>query len=370
MTRDDIKILKKYRSYPSITIIAPTHRTMPDRLKDPIKVKDLVNQATNMLLNEFDKRDVSGLINSLNELAGQIDFSKTLDGIAFFVNKNIAIAYDLPFKVEEKVCINRQFEIRELLRTLNRSKLYWILSISKKPARLFKATLGYIDEIIDSQEMQENMKGFPFQLNYDVTSDRELLAVGTGYKDSTYLTQFDKEFLRQLDNLLAPYLSNNGPLIILGTEKNRAYFQEVTKHKNLIVGQVEGDFSNSTIQEIQNVVEKIIKEDLNHETEKILKLFNEAIGDLKFSSGLKDTWHKAIEGRIDTLLIEDNYSVPGSINKDNNEFIVLYDHNVPLVETDIVDDLIDEVLARDGKVVFVKDGQLKDHDHVASILRY
>lgn len=371
MTRDDIKNLKKYQGYPSITILAPTHRTIPDRLQDQIKTKDLISKAVNILLNEFDKAKVLPIAKTLDDLVNKVDFSKTLDGLAFFVNKDIALVYYLPYKIKEKVSISNAFETKDLLSALNKAQFFWILALSKNPTRLFKANLEHIEEIIDSPELQNQMKGFPYKHNYEVTSDRKELAYATGDLDAKYLTDLDKEFMIEVDNLLNKHIQKeNLPLIILGTQKNRSSFNKISSHKDKIVGQIEGDFDKASILDIEKEVQKVIKEYYKNKQTEALNLLDQAVGQLKFSSGLEDTWHKALEGRIKTLLVEQNYQAFGTINKENPENLVLYDHQVPFGQYDIVDDLIEQVLSHDGEIIFLDDQKLKDYNHVASILRY
>ena len=47
MNRHDIRLLQAVRLYPSVTITLPTHRTSPDNKQDPIRVRNLVTEATN-----------------------------------------------------------------------------------------------------------------------------------------------------------------------------------------------------------------------------------------------------------------------------------------------------------------------------------
>ncbi len=376
MTRDDIKELKKYQGYPSITVIVPTHRTIPEKLKDPIKVKNLIGKATDILLNEFDKREMSSITKSLDELESKINFSQTLDGLAFFVNKDIALLYYLPFKVTEKVSVSSSFDTRDLIKAINRAQPFWILALSKKPTRLFKANLGYIQEIIEPQEAidiktQKPIQGFPYKHDYEVTSDSKQLAYGSGMINSGYITALNKEFMLEIDNLLSQYLQKEDlPLIIMGTDKDRSEFVQTSKHKDNIVGQIEGAFNETSILEIEKEVVKTIKAYQKEQREEALKLLDESVGDSKVSSGLKETWYQALQGRVRILLVEQSYKVFGTINTDNPEFIVLYDERVPFSESDLIDDLIDKVIEHNGKVIFVDDNKLEKYDHVAAILRY
>lgn len=372
MTPDDIKKLQEHQGYPSVTILIPTHKKMPERMQDPIRVKNLISQATDRLLQEFEKSDVLNIIRAIDELAQSIDYTKVLNGLAFFVNNNFAKLYNLPFDINEKVVIDTNFSTRDIVKALNKVTNYWVISLSQKPARLFKGTGNTLEEIIDPIELQQNMKGFPFQWNYDVTSDREILALDSGDLDSVYLSEQLTHFMHQVDNLLEKYVSaNKWPIILLGVEKNRAYYTKITKYKGQIVGEAEGDFSRIPVQEIAKVTEPLINNYLKNQEENILKLFKESVSNKNTAFGIKKVWQEAQNGRVNILLIDENFSMPGSINSDNPDLIVLAENeSIPGISDDLINDLIEIVIAKGGKVIFVKPNSLEEFEHVAAILRY
>ena len=66
MNRHDVMVLQQMNGYPSLTITLPTHRTSPDNRQDPIRVKNLVSQASDRLLGEFSKREVEPLLTQVH----------------------------------------------------------------------------------------------------------------------------------------------------------------------------------------------------------------------------------------------------------------------------------------------------------------
>lgn len=373
MVREDVKKLQEFKGYPSITILVPTHRTMPGRMQDPIRVKDLIGQATDRLLEEFEKREVLSLIRTLDELERNIDYTKVLDGLAIFVSSEYSHVFDLPFEISEKVIIDSSFYLRDVIKGMNRSPNYWVLSLSHKPTRLYQGVRDNLKEIVDPVELQRNMQGFPFEYNYDVTSGRELLALATGDLDAKYRDdQYKIHFFRLVDDLFSKYyVTNQWPIILLGTKDNRAYFEQVTKHKGAIAGQIEGDFNRTPTKEIGELTSIKIAEYLQRERKEVLEMFNEAIGKLRHAFGVRELWRLAQEGRIQFLLVEEGFTQPASVNEDDPDLIFTYvDSTLPGISDDIVDSIIDEVLDKGGNVYFVDPGSLKEYENIAAILRY
>lgn len=121
MNRADLQTIQSYQGYPSLTITLPTHRTSPDNKQDPIRVRNLVTQMTNRLLEEFSRREVEPLLKALDELVNEIDYRYTLDGLVIFVNQDVAQKHYLPFTLPERVIIDENFFTRDLVFALNRS---------------------------------------------------------------------------------------------------------------------------------------------------------------------------------------------------------------------------------------------------------
>jgi len=372
ITKQDIKKLQEHQGYPCVSLFIRTHKTMPEKLQDPIRVKDMIKEATEKLFAEFEKGEVLDLVKALDNLSSQIDYTNSLDGVALFVSRDFARAYIMPFVAQSKIVIDKIFATKELVRGMSISKPYWVLSISHKPARLFKGQGSHLVEVIDSPELVQNMQGFPFQLNYEVTSDREKEAYGVGDLDASYLSHQLDQFMHQLDDQLAKKLVHEHlPLVIMGTPKNRAEFEKITKFKKDIIAQIEGDYTHLSVPEIENIVNKHMAEYFAKEEARTIANFTEAVGKEHCVFGIKDVWRQALNGKIRALIIEENYEAPAYIDVKNPDEIILYDKsNVPGGNQDLTDDIVNRVFHSKGQVHFVKEGALAKFEKVAAILWY
>src|SRR5208283_4556324 len=101
--RSELKRLQGQQDYPSISLLAPTHRTAPANKKDRIVVKNLAAEGLKRLHDEFKKRDVASLVQNLNKLVDQVDWEHSLEGLALFAGRDVATAIPLPFKVKARV---------------------------------------------------------------------------------------------------------------------------------------------------------------------------------------------------------------------------------------------------------------------------
>src|SRR5215471_7044563 len=142
--RSELKRLQGLRDYPSLSLLAPTHRTAPAKKKDRIVVKNLATEGRDRLQSEFKKREVAGLVQNLNRLVDRVDWKHSLEGLALFANRDVATAIQLPFRPRARVVIDETFATRDLVYTLNRAPRYRVLVLTEKPTRMFDATTNVL----------------------------------------------------------------------------------------------------------------------------------------------------------------------------------------------------------------------------------
>src|SRR5262245_16005390 len=94
--RSELKRLQSRREYPSMSLLAPTHRTHPANRKDRIVVKNLAAEGLERLHGEFQKREVAGLVQNLNRLVDRVEWKHLLEGLALFASRDVATAVKLP----------------------------------------------------------------------------------------------------------------------------------------------------------------------------------------------------------------------------------------------------------------------------------
>ena len=153
LSRADLKTYQAHRDYPSISILAPTHRTAPANKQDPIKVKNLVGKAIKRLHAEFPKREVAGVVKNLTALVKNVDWQHTLEGLALFASRDQALSVTLPFKVKPRAMIDETFATRDLVYAYNRAEPYRVLVLGHT-AQLFEAW---------TTVLEEQTTGFPLQ---------------------------------------------------------------------------------------------------------------------------------------------------------------------------------------------------------------
>ncbi len=361
MNRGEVKLLQQINGYPAVTITLPTHRTSPENQQDPIRVKNLVDQATKRLLEEFNKREIAPLLDRLDKLAEGIDYRHTLDGLALFANHNVARAVQLPFTLGENVNIGKTFLTRNLVFAMNRTPRYWTLVLSEKPTRLYESNR---DVLIEVQE-----GGFP--ITHEGPGGEQSLPGGFGIEKTTDRDEFHRKFFRQIDATLKPFLADDPlPMVVVGVDRFLAFFNEVTDHKDTILAVLQGSHDKTSPSELAKLVWPLAKESLAKQRQKVFEELDKAVGEKKVASAISEVWLSASEGRGSLLLVEEDFHFPARLDETGRHITPAKDATAPGVIDDAVDDIIETVLIKQGRVVFVENGQLETHQRIALILRY
>ncbi len=191
--RSELMRLQGHRDYPSLSLLAPTHRTAPANQKDRIVVKNLAAEGVKRLQGEFKKRDVAALVQNLNRLVDRVDWEHALDGLALFASRDVATAVPLPFRPRARVVIDATFATRDLVYSLNRSPRYRVLVLTEKPTRLFDATTNVLTEYTAK----------PFPMIHKGPGGASRLPGGQGINRSAVRDESHRQFFRKVDDALA-----------------------------------------------------------------------------------------------------------------------------------------------------------------------
>jgi hypothetical protein len=361
MNRHDVRLLQQVRGYPCVTILMPTHRTAPANQQDPLRLKMLLDQATNRLLSEFSRRDIERLLGRLDQLAGSLDLRYVQDGLALFANQDIGRAVVLPFSVKERVMIDETFATRELVYALNHLARYWVLALSEKPTRLYEGVHTNLTEV--------TQEGFP--MVHEGPGGAAPLPGGYGIRKSAHRDERHRQFFRQVDNALKPFLADDPlPLVLIGIGRYQAFFRELTAHASAIVGVVSGSHDRTPAHELAKLAWPLVEYNVAARRQEALGELQKAVSEKRFVATVGEVWRLAHEGRGALLLVEEGFHYPALLDESGTHLVPVDDPTTPGAMDDAVDEIVETVMDKRGNVVFLPNGQLADYQRIALILRY
>ncbi len=215
---------------------------------------------------------------------------------------------------------------------------YYVLALSERTNRLYEA---FRDTLIDIENTW-----FP-TMSSKSPSQPDL-------NDEELRTLFQR-----VDHHFAHYYAQD-PLgvVVIGASRDQAMFASSTAFSDVIIGKTDGDHSATSTQDLGRIVWPIVKSAMANAGEKLERDLAEATRTHNVAFGI-DAVVKSVDSGVGaTLLVEDGYKVvppKGSSLRDDID--------------NVVDVIIDKVLALGGNVIFVQDGLLNKFQRVALILR-
>jgi hypothetical protein len=358
--RSELKRLQSLQEYPSVSLLAPTHRTAPANKRDRIVVKNLVAQALERLHSEFQKREVASVVKNLNKLVAQLDWEHALDGLAVFASRDVATAIALPFPVRARVVIGTTFATRDLVFTLNRAPRYRVLVLTEKPTRLFDATTNVLTECATK----------PFPMIHKGPGGASRLPGGRGIDRSALRDESHRQFFRKVDDALTSIQeADRLPVVVVGVDRYLAFYQEIAKDPAAIVGLVAGSHDAPNPAALGKLVWPVFQAGLTQKRTQALVRLNQAVSSSRHASGIDQVWRAAYENRCQTLLVESDFEYPADLAPEGDHLLPFSGRGAAALD-DAVDEVIEKALAGGGEVFFYEPGVLDLHQRIAAILRY
>lgn len=367
-----VVVLQSMTSYPSVSLLLPT---TPGQMtaSDRARLHGLRETAARRLKQEAstpDGRDFSAdrILAELDQLcdhAGQITLHH---GLAVYVNEHHAQLVLLPDAVAERVVIDPTFATRDLVRALHRTPRHVVLVLSAHEARLFEDTAGRLAPAEGSK--------FPMTARPDVSDPKTGPGVGPGSatrsgKGTKRRGEAPASFLTQVDHALGAYLRlRPAPVAVIAAEPTLSRFCQASTNLDRLAGKIAGHHLNSPLDHIAALVAPHLEAYLASRQGEALELLGRRRGQDRAVLGLDAVWFAARWERPEMLAVEDDFVYPARLSPDGDTLQAAEDVEHPDVIDDVIDELIEQVLARGAWVAIVEPGTIPDGQRVALTTRH
>lgn len=372
MKNINIQELLRERGQICLSILLPTHRLAPERRTDMIETKKAILKAKEFIVYQYPEiKEHQALLTGLHELTEQIDFTHNDRGIGLFISPQIKHLVKFPFPVKKKIVLSNSFEIRDLLYSQYYATPYYLLHLSEKIIRLYEGLFNHLKEVKDDF--------FPYRIldNYEYAPPSRAQAMG-GHatlqsleKDKSILEKIRfRDVFHHADLHLTHYLKSSIPLIVCGTKNEIGIFKKINNHLTQLAGTVTGNYTYQGLSLLGDKAWTKMKSYLEKNKDRIFDEFKEKIGRGLADEGVEPVWKAAKAGKGLTLLMEKDFMKPG--------FVGVHDYNLFLkppperhtVIPDVVDDIAETVLDKNGKVIIFENGALDNYGHIGLINRF
>jgi len=337
--------LQGSRGYPSVSLLmttTPGPRMTPTEAArlERLRVQALARLRAERLLAAADP-----VVAGLDRLMLDAVQVPTDRGIALFAGPGDARLVVLPVEVEDRTVVDPTFATRDLVRALHRTPRHHVLVLGGRRAALFEGA--------GRRLTPAPLSGFPLEQPPDRRPG-----------------QNPQGWLRTIDRALGAYLREHpAPVVLAGTERTVTAFREISRHVARCAGAVHGNWEHADPADLVARAGAVLERYLRSRGQEALDLVERRTGAHRTASGIASAWLAARTEHPEMLAVEEGYHYPARLCADGDLVQPAADVEAPDVIDDLVDELIELVLARGGWIALVEDGSLGGHERVALTLR-
>lgn len=339
---------------PAVTIMCPLDLRRPGNAEDRLRFERLRRDAETHA-NRYPGGATAATLRHLDEAVTMLDLTHPVPAVAVLAAPDTAMVLPLGTSCPPLSRVGHQFAIGELLTALQHEVRARGVLLARARTRCLEVWSGHAIERIDH--------GFPVQYTPPVEADAP-------HHDFPRSELEDDEAaratFRSVDRALRD-LDRDDPadLVVIGSARDLAWFDEVTTVGTRIIGRVIGGNEHASATRVAAMVHGVVEDHRSIRTRNAARQARQALG-WRAVAGVDEVWSAARIGRGHRLLVEEHFHIDARGNNGHLEPIAPEDPD----RIDVVDDAIAEVISHDGEVVFTPTDTLADLGRIALVTRY
>lgn len=366
---------------PCLSIYLPTHRKHPENLQDPIRFKNLLKQLEVSLLLKYSNGEVKKHIEPFEALADDNNtWNHTFDGLAVFSSAGLFKVVGVHKTFDELAMVADSFHTKPLMQYLQSADRYHVLGLSFHYIRLFEGNRHSLAEI---ELLPDIPRTITDALGDDLTDKHSTVSSygGTGGESTSMhhghggrneeMEKDAERFFRVVaNNIYERYSKPAGlPLILAALPEHHSLFERVSKNPLLLSKSIAVNPTSVSTDKLVKLAWEIMEPEYNMKLNNFVSRLEQARVNGKGSDDYKEVAVAAVEGRVDTLIVEADRIIPVRITNLVTGNTQKKDLINPKVD-DLLDDMGALVMKMGGQVMVLPQGKMPSETGLAAIYRY
>jgi hypothetical protein len=177
-----------------------------------------------------------------------------------------------------------------------------------------------------------------------------------------------RQYARGIDSELRAILSGrNVPLILAAAEPSASLYRSVNSYDVLLDETIPGNPEHTSDQDLAERSRQILDRHYATQLAELVELLEKRRSEGRASTDVSDLARAATAGAVDTLLIDIDASVPGTVSEDG---AVSFDEPTATETRGILDEISRRVLLAGGHILAVRAADMPEGAQIAGLLRY
>lgn len=377
---EEMKILMEERPGWCVSLFMPTHRIGADTRQDPIRLKNLLRQAEEQLIEKGMRTvDARRILEPAHNLEGYSPFwRRLLDGLVMYLGEGVFRYYTLPLPLSEQLVVAEHFYIKPLLPLLSGDGRFYVLALSQNQVRLLQGTRFSVGEVD-----LEGVPGSLAELLDGLNREKQLQfhsrsSGGPGKRPAMFFGHGDEReqakqdilrYFQQIDAGLKSMLQNDrAPLVLAGVDYLHPIYREANGYPYLIDSGIIGNPEPLGPQQLHERAWEIVEPYFLEIQRQALKRFEELKSTDQASLSLEEIIPEAAHGRVEHLFVALDEQRWGTYDPQTAQVTV---HAEPQPgDEELLQFACSQVIVNGGSVYAMKQQDLPEKGQMAAIFRY
>jgi hypothetical protein len=363
-TRADILALSEARSEASVTIYLATTPLTQDAQADRIALKNLAAEAVAQLVaHDTPKRAIWPIEAALAEIGEDDGFwAHQANALAVFVTPDRVRTFRLPSKLTSAVHVSDRFHIKPLLRAVTFPHEAYVLAIGMGAVRLIEVTADLPPHAVAVPRLPKDMSDALGKRSH--TRREGAGTSGEGTSEHAMMTRY----ARTVDEALRPVLAGHeSPLIVAAAEPMGAIYRAVSSYPHTAEAVIGGSPDHRPDHEIAAEARAVLDGIYAAEIEALKGLYAEREAQGRATTDIAQAARAATFGAVDTLIVDIDVTVPGTVDGDG---AVTFAADDDAVAYGVIDEIVTRALRSGARVVAARAADVPGGAALAAVLRY
>ena len=367
---------------PCVSIYIPTHVKGAETQQDPIRLKNQLSKAEEMLTERgLSSTDISDLLQPASELISNQEFWQNQNqGLALFINPGQFRYYKTPIAFDELTTVADEFHMKPLLSLLANDSQFYVLAASQNNIALYQATRDSVQTVdlgetprdiataLQYDDPEESIQGHSASRSSGKGGDGRIVFSGQGSGKDSENTDILRFFHLVADGVQNAIAGQEAPLVFVGVDALFPLYKEANNYPHLMEEAVAHQPDQLSPEEIRDRAFEIVKPKFQSDRKTVSEQYGSLRNNNQATADLSMILDAAHNGQIDTLLVANNAQQWGSFDPEARQASM---HDEQTANSrDLLDLAASKAIATDAKVYIVDREDVPEKADAAATLRY